>query len=189
MIYIDIDTDIDGIDLDETLPTISEQRRNQALRFRNERDRRLSVAAYLLLKRALREEYDICDNPIFGYEDGGKPYIVGHKDIFFNISHCRCAAVCAVSNRPIGIDVETIRPFKEALAQYVLNDSEYRLAVSTEHPDVEFTKLWTMKESLLKLTGKGLREDLKTLLPCNDADFHTFINIDFIYTVCQRNER
>lgn len=183
MIYID--TDIERIDLNKALQLVSQQRREQALRFRHDNDRRLSVAVYLLLKRALNEEYGITENPVFGYEDDGKPHIIGHTDIHFNLSHCRCAAVCAVSDRPVGIDVETIRPLHEPLARYVLNDEEYKRVMSADRPNVEFIRLWTMKESLLKLTGKGLRKELRTLLPCEGVEFKTTVERDFIYTVCQ----
>lgn len=187
MIYIN--TNIDIIDLSVALPTISEQRRKKALSYKNKRDQKLSVAVYLLLKQALKEEYGIEESPVFGYEEGGKPYIIGHQEICFNMSHCRSAAICAIDSRPIGVDIETIRPFKETLAHFVLNDEEYQQVVSADRQDVEFIKLWTMKESLLKLTGTGLRDDLKTLLPCDDVDFHTLVEQDFIYTVCQMSER
>lgn len=183
MVYID--TDFGHLDLQAALASVSAQRREAALRFKHECDQRLSVAVYLLLKRALKEEYGIGENPVFGYEKGGKPFIKGHPEIHFNMSHCRHAAACAVSDRPIGIDVETIRPYKDALARYVLNDEEWQTVTASSKPEEEFTRLWTMKESLLKLMGTGLRQDLKTLLPCHSAVFTTTIRPNFICTVCQ----
>jgi 4'-phosphopantetheinyl transferase len=70
----------------------------------------------------------------------------------------------AVSDEPIGIDIETIRPYKDDLARHVLSDSEYESVVSSSKPDVEFIKLWTRKEAVLKLSGEGIRRDLRTLL-------------------------
>ena len=74
-------------DLEAALKEISAQRREQALKFRHELGQRLCVLAYQLLKRGLREEYGITENPIFEYNEHGKPAIVGHPDIFFNLSH------------------------------------------------------------------------------------------------------
>lgn len=183
MVYID--TDFESIDLQAALANVSAQRRTAALAYKHERDQRLSVAAYMLLKRALSEGYGIGGNPEFGYGKGGKPFIIGHPEIHFNLSHCRHAAVCAVSDRPIGIDVESIRPYNDALTRYVLNDEEYQRVASSGKPEVEFTRLWTMKESLLKLTGTGLRGDLKALLPHPTATFDTTIEPNYIFTVCQ----
>ena len=111
-------------DLEAALKEISEQRREQALKFRHEQGQRLCVLAYQLLKQALREEYGITENPVFEYNEHGKPTIVGHPDIFFNLSHCKEAAVCAISNQPIGVDVESLREFKEGLVRYTMNDEE-----------------------------------------------------------------
>ena len=95
--------------LEAALNEISEQRREQALKFRHEQGQRLCVLAYQLLKQGLREEYGITDNPVFEYNEHGKPSIVGHPEIFFNLSHCKEAAVCVISDQPVGIDVESIR--------------------------------------------------------------------------------
>lgn len=186
MIYID--TDIDHIDVQAAIPLLSEQRLEKVMRLGKERDQKLSVAVYLLLKKALKELYAIDESPLFGYEAGGKPYIIGHPEIFFNLSHCRHAAACALDSQPIGVDIESGRTFKESLARHVLNDKEYEKVVSAKSPAREFMKLWTMKESLLKLSGAGLREDLKTLLPCDNVRFTTVEEDNYIYTLCQ-NER
>ena len=73
-----------GFDLQAALGEISEQRREQALKFKFEQGQRLCVLAYQLLKEGLRQEYGITDNPIFDYNEHGKPSIVGHPKIYFN---------------------------------------------------------------------------------------------------------
>ena len=117
---------LQDLDVETSLPLLSEQRREQALKFRHEQGQRLCVLAYQLLKQALREEYGIIENPVFEYNEHGKPTIVGHPDIFFNLSHCKEAAVCAISNQPIGVDVESLREYKEGLVRYTMNDEEVR---------------------------------------------------------------
>lgn len=171
-------------DLDATLNSISEQRRQQALRFRHEQGRRECVAAYLLLKEGLQREYGITGNPEFSYDEGGKPSLKDYPDIHFNLSHCREAAACAISNVPMGVDIETIRPFKEPLARKVLSDEEYNYVMKAERPDVEFIKFWTRKEALLKLTGEGIRSDLKTVLNNDNVEFDTSVTSRYVYSVC-----
>lgn len=183
MIYIE--DELQSFDLDAALSEISEQRREKALRFKHEQGRRECVVAYQLLKRALREEYGITENPIFAEREHGKPYIVGQEDIHFNLSHCREAVVCVVSNEEVGIDVERIRPYNDNLARYVLSDEEYDRVRLSDNPDLEFTKFWTMKESLLKLTGEGIRDDLKTVLTNARAHFDIHVNLEksYVYTI------
>lgn len=185
MVYID--DHINDFDLDAALLELTEQRREQALRFRHEQGRRTCVLAYLLLKRALRTEYGLTASPVFGYGEHGKPFIVGHPEIHFNLSHCREAVACVVSDRPVGIDVESVRQYKDSLARYTMNDDELRLIAEAERPDVAFTRLWTMKEARLKLTGEGIRNDMKTVLSEGRGVFTTVecLARNYVYSVCQ----
>ena len=175
MVYID--DHIADFDLQSAMLELSEQRREQALRFRFESGQRQCVAAYLLLKRALREEYGLKENPLFGYGEHGKPYLLNHPEIHFSLSHCREAVACAVSDRPVGIDVESVREYKESLARYTMNEDELSAILAAEHPDVAFIRLWTMKEARLKCTGEGLRNDMKSVLSgTSPFEFETVVD-------------
>lgn len=186
-----VENDIFGFDLEAALAEISAQRREQALKFRHELGQRQCVLAYLLLKRELKEEYGLTVNPLFEYGEHGKPTIVGHPEIHFNMSHCREAVACAVSTRPVGVDVESIGRYKESLVRYTMNDDECRRIFEAELPEVEFIRLWTMKEALLKLTGEGISNDMKEVLDrAADYHFNTFINTEekYVYTTCEEHE-
>lgn len=189
MVYID--EHIDDFDLQAALAELSEQRRQQALRFRFERGQRTCALAYLLLKRALHEEFGIDELPQFEYGEHGKPLLVGHPDIHFNLSHCREAVACVVSRRPVGIDVESVGRYKESVARYTMNDEELAMIEAAERPEVAFIRLWTMKEARLKLTGEGITDDLKTALA--DSAHYRFTTTErltqnYIYTVCEEKE-
>lgn len=185
MVYVD--EHIDDFDLQSALAEISEQRREQALRFKFERGQRTCVLAYLLLKKGLREEYGITDNPLFEYGPHGKPYIVGHPEMHFSLSHCREAVACVISDRPVGIDVESVRRYKEDVVRYAMSEQEQQLIATAERPEVAFIRLWTMKEARLKLTGEGITNDLKTTLDGDSWQFTTVERLDknYIYTVCE----
>ena len=186
MVYID--DQIERLDLAEGLRTISCQRREQALSFKFEQGQRLCVAAYLLLKRALREEEGITENPIFEYGEHGKPFIAGHPELHFSLSHCKEAAACALSRRPVGIDVESIERYHDGVARYTMNDAEMARILQAEHPGAEFIRLWTMKESLLKLTGEGINDNMKHVLDGVPSSAFTTVQPQgkkYIYTVCE----
>ncbi|MBR1389689.1 MAG: 4'-phosphopantetheinyl transferase superfamily protein [Prevotella sp.] len=185
---VTISEDIWNFDLEAALAEISEQRREQALKFKHELGQRTCVLAYQLLRQLLREEFGFTDLPVFEYGAHGKPAIIGRPDIHFNLSHCRRAVVCAVSHQPIGIDVESIREYKESLARYTMNDEELQQISSAPRPDEAFVRLWTMKEAALKLIGTGISNDLKPVLT-DHPHFHftTHVAPQYIYTVCDHD--
>ena len=187
--HIYLSQDIWDFDLDAALGEISEQRREQALKFKHELGKRLCVLAYQLLKRGLAEVYGIRENPVFEYNEHGKPMIVGHPEIFFNLSHCKEAAICVVSDQPVGVDVESVRSFNESLVRYTMNEAEVKEIESAEDQAVAFIRLWTMKESALKLIGTGISNDLKQVLQQENLQFQTFVDTQrrFVYSICHFN--
>ena len=178
MIYLN--DDIANFDWQAALPLLSDQRRELCLKFKHEQGRKTCAAAYLLLCEGLREEYGISEKPVFEYGEHGKPSIVGHPEIFFNMSHCREAAICVLSNKPVGVDIESIRPYNESLARYTMSDEEMALIEGAERRDVEFIRLWTLKEAVLKCSGEGIRNDMKHVLD-GLKDAKTVINEKKIY--------
>ena len=177
--------DIWEYDLEAALKEISEQRREQALKFKYELGQRLCVLAYLLLKKGLRETYGITDNPIFEYNEHGKPSIVGYPDIYFNLSHCKEAVICVVSDQPVGVDVEGIREYKESLVNYTMNDEEIAQIKTAENPAAAFIRLWTMKEATTKLIGTGISNDMKTVIDPTKYKYTTVDRQRYIYTICE----
>lgn len=181
MIYIN--DRLFDFDLAAALAELSDQRREQALRYKYELGQRTCVAAYLLLCEGLREEYGITEKPVFEFGEHGKPFIVGHPEIHFNLSHCRESAVCMIADRPVGIDIESIRTFKQTLVNYTMNEEEIHQINVSERPDIEFIKLWTRKEAVLKLSGEGISRDMKQVLHNAPASLTTVVSADLRY-VC-----
>jgi 4'-phosphopantetheinyl transferase len=136
------------------------------------------------LKKGLQQEYGITENPIFEYNEHGKPSIVGHPEICFNLSHCKEAVVCVVSDQPVGVDVESIREYKESLVRYTMNDEEIREIEPSENPAATFIRLWTMKEATMKLIGTGISNDMKTVIDTTKYKYTTVERQQYIYTIC-----
>lgn len=131
-----------------------------------------------LLLRGLQEGFGIKEMPEWGYGEFGKPFFKDYPNIHFNLSHCVRAVSCYISDRPAGIDVETVMEYDDDLARYISSPLEYEGIIRSERPDIAFTSLWTKKESYCKLTGIGLtdREAIRNILTGNDCDFKTIIN-------------
>ena len=151
-------------DLDAALLELSEQRRQLALRYRHELGRRTCAAASLLLCEGLKKEYGITEKPVFEFGEHGKPSIIGRPDLHFSLSHCREAAICVLSDRPVGIDIESVGRYNDRLVRYTMNDEEMAQILASNRPDIAFTRLWTQKEAVLKCTGEGIGNDLKNVL-------------------------
>ena len=104
-----------------------------------------------LLALALEREYGLRKPPETAREPGGKPFFPSRPDICFNLSHSHGAAVCALHNKPVGIDVEKLRPAPRRLAEGM--------------EDEAFFRLWTAKEATVKRSGQGIAALLRPLEP------------------------
>ncbi len=183
MIYLN--DHIEDFDFEASLPLLSEQRREIALRYRHELGRKTCAIAYLLLCEGIRKEYGIAEKPLFTYGAHGKPSILGHPEIHFNMSHCREAVVCVLSNQAVGADVESVAHYRESVMRYTMNDREVEEILHAERPDVAFTRLWTMKEAVLKYSGEGIRNNMKDVLTDNPFKLTTVVSADkrYVYSV------
>ena len=170
-----------------SLKVIPKERVEKAMKFRNMLDRKLSVIAYLLLVYGLKKEYGIFEELTFGFRENEKPYLRNYPEIFFNISHCKYGVVCAISPKEVGIDIEGIESYDDEVAKYISNEEEYNKLIHSKNPRVEFCKLWTVKESVLKFTGEGICTDLKSVLPNRQVIFKTLCSGDekYVITVCE----
>ena len=180
-----VSEDIWEFDLEAALREISEQRREQALKFKHEQGQRLCVLAYQLLKEGLQKEYGLTGNPIFEYNEHGKPSIVGHPEIYFNLSHCKEAVACAISDKPVGVDVESHREFSESLINYTMNDEEKAEIRKSHNVAAAFIRLWTMKEATSKLIGIGITHDVKSLIDTKKYKYTTVERQRYTYTICE----
>jgi 4'-phosphopantetheinyl transferase len=142
---------------------LSEERQKRVSAYRFPSDKNLSAAVYLLLCLALKKEHGINENIEFEYGKNGKPYLRDYPHIFFNLSHCKRAAACVVSDGEAGVDVQEIAPVKDSLARRVFTEREYAEYKASERPDEYFCGIWVKKESWLKQTGRGIGTDLAAL--------------------------
>lgn len=123
-----------------------------------------SAYGFMLLRYALKKEYGITEMPVFAMNEYGKPFLSGHTDIWFNISHSQKSVVCAVADRPVGVDIQDIRPLNMRVGEKFMTKTEEAAVKSITDPDElnrELCRLWCIKESYGKMTGKGFGEGFK----------------------------
>ena len=77
----------------------------------------------------------------------------------FNLSHSGKYAVLAMSDKPVGVDVERGRKNRLSVAERCFHEREYADIMSAKgdrEKEQKFLEYWTMKEAYVKWTGEGL---------------------------------
>lgn len=120
-----------------------------------------SAYGFLLLRYALKKEYGITDIPRYTVGEHGKPFLSDYPGIYFNLSHANKKVVCSVCDRPIGIDIQDIRHLTVNVGRKFLTENELkRISEITDENEIdsELCRIWCIKESYGKMTGKGFGE-------------------------------
>ena len=130
-----------------------EERKQKILRYKLEQSRKQSLGAGLLLKWALKKHGAAVEQ--LSYGANGKPEAEG---VFFNLSHSGQWTVCAIGDGPVGCDVEEIASVREGIAErfFTENEVQHLEQFEGDRRKEEFFRLWTLKESYMKMTGEGM---------------------------------
>ena len=134
---------------------------------------------YTLLAVLLAEAEGMESLPSIERLPKGKPFFPDRPELHISLSHSNGLALCALSQRPMGCDLEVIRPRSKGLPRYVLDDGQYEWFRRRGERWEDFYSLWTLKEALVKCTGEGLRRPpreiaVPLLEPGAEAQFQGF---------------
>ena len=162
-------------EVNRMLPLVSDQRREQALRYKHTMGQFCCLKSWVLLRDILKTPTKPRQNPDktpiewqkMEYNEQGKPFLPNGP--FFSISHCKAGIAVAVDEQPIGIDIESIRHADEELIERTMNEEE---------------------EAVVKAEGTGICsfEQLQTLLPANKTyRLETIEKEKYIYTIAYKN--
>lgn len=139
------------------LPLLSLERREKILKYKNTEDKKRSMLAELLIRKAAvnfcgltPDQIKICYNP---YE---KPYIANLRHFKFNISYSGKYVAIATSKYKVGVDIEQIQNIDLDIAERCFTPGEYAYICNCKDPKAAFYQMWTLKESYIKAIGKGL---------------------------------
>ena len=100
--------------------------------------RQQSFAASLLLDEAVRRHFPAVPRPlVLSAQANGKPYLSDSPEVHFSLSHSSDWAICAVSNHPVGADIQRCDTGRRDVAEQTacslfepaFPDTRYRLAV------------------------------------------------------------
>lgn len=160
-----------------------ENRKAKADKLKNNPDKKLSIAAGELTRKAIAEKFNIDKNDIrFRVDKNGKPYIENVK-VEFSISHSGNIAVCAISDAPVGIDIERIRDVNISLAKkHFAPDEQKYVFEKWSLSKQRFFEIWTRKEAYAKMLGKGIScfHDFSTI---GEKSIETHVRSKYILSV------
>lgn len=139
------------------LDMASPERRMKTLRFHFLRDRKLSLTAELLLRKALLDRGLDSRELHYGYYEHEKPYLTDHPGFCYNLSHSGEYVMAAASGMDVGCDIEQITDIDLEIAKRFFYREEYDHIARTPLGNRNdcFFRYWTLKESFMKVTGLG----------------------------------
>lgn len=169
LFYYDITKLSDAL-FEKELTSLPLLRQKEILKKANIDDRKRSLAGDMLAKKYLSKIYGVPPEKLtFAKGEHGKPYVI-NIPAHFNISHSGKYTVLAVSDRPIGIDIEEIREFSAITARKLFSEEELSYVAGNDPSRRKslmqqcFFEVWTAKEAFLKYLGTGLSGGMTSLL-------------------------
>lgn len=148
---------------------LSDEEKIKANRFRLLADIERFSTARVILKLLLKNLSGACiDEIVLELSKNGKP---SFRNVEFNLTHSGEYVLIAISNKPVGIDIEIPEnnfDFSTILAHSFGSDEINYINKSDDRREC-FLTLWTRKEALLKATGEGLIDDLPTISVLNNT--------------------
>ena len=137
---------INEIENPVTYDMLSPSRRARIEKIKNEGAKKASLAGEYVARQLT--DGVICAHP------SGQPYIE-KSDMHISIAHSGEYAVCAISESPVGIDIEKIRDVSDRLIDRVCTEREKRYVGDSAE---RFFEIWTAKEAYFKKIGTGITD-------------------------------
>ena len=190
--YLELNESINFSGYERFLKLLSLEKQVQIHKFRFDIDKKLSLFSdlfvrYLACKALKLNNSDL----IFERNTYGKPYLIEFPDFQYNISHTRSAIAIGLSDKPIGVDIEKIKPAELKIADrfFCKNECDYILS-GNKRQDELFYEVWTKKEAYIKWVGKGLSMSLTSFDVTNIAIrtmLHSTEINGYIITICSNS--
>lgn len=163
MVYLYV-ADISGLsepmECQELMKELPMERQQKIAQYKQKKSRMQSLGAGLLLNKVLKKHGIPVDT--LRTDASGKPVVEG---ICFNLSHSGTHVICAVSQKPVGCDIEEVKNAPKQIEGRAFSPEEriHLKELDCDAYNREFYRLWTRKESFLKMKGIGIRVSLQTL--------------------------
>lgn len=187
---------------------IEAEKRDKIKKIINKKDKIRTLIGEILIRTIIVEKLKIGNKYIkFNKNQYGKPYLKDYPNFNFNISHSGEYVLCAIDNKPIGIDVEEVKNIEyEEIAKNFFTTMEFDYITTNDLKFQlnRFYEIWTLKESYIKCCGQGLLIPLQSfsievdrhknikVISNNEYKAHTFksfdIELGYKVAICSLNK-
>ena len=167
-------TQVTEAEVQRMLPLVDEQRRDEALLYKHLFGQYACLKSWLMLKELLKP---LGINELkMEYNEHGKPFLLHHPEVHFNLSHCKNGIAVVVDFSPVGIDIESFRRGSSSLIHRTMSPAEVEWIRASADPTEAFTQFWTKKEAVVKLRGTGIIDNLHHVLDGNGYRLETHVS-------------
>jgi 4'-phosphopantetheinyl transferase len=161
LIAVCLDRKLDSLEVESLLRFISPEKRDAIANYYREEDQWRSLIADLLIRMIVMERFGAENHEIdFIQTENGKPMLAETEGFHFNASHAGDWVVFVFDSAEIGVDVERVKPANLSVSRSFFAEEEHQDICSASDPNDRFFDYWTLKESFIKHTGKGLSQAL-----------------------------
>ncbi len=128
------------------------RRRLERLRYAPAREASLGAG---LLWRYVMERHGIHAEEPVRFLQAGKPVFAQRDDLFFSLSHSGPYAMCAISDRRVGVDVQQIKPIHMSVARrFHFRERDWLAEQPHDEQHRAFFQIWTRKEAWVKAVSQ-----------------------------------
>ncbi|SDB18558.1 4'-phosphopantetheinyl transferase family protein [Eubacterium oxidoreducens] len=139
----------------------TKRRVEYADRYKNDEDAVNALFAQIVLGECLEQFLNhrvTAEEVEIAKTQSGQPYLEAFPQLHVSISHTDGMIGVAISEEPIGIDVQKVRKIRDSLLNRTLSPKEQCIVRERECPEKSFSMLWAMKEAIVKMHGTGFVE-------------------------------
>ena len=182
---------VSDVELSLWYAQMDQARQEKCKLYRDDRAKKLCIAADHLIRTALAKELKISPKEVeICLSPDGKPYCEGNP-LYFSYSHCDPYVAAVISQNPVGIDIEKVRAIR-GKGERICTEEELKYLNGAEDDSEShrrFIEIWTKKEAIFKIEGRLPRKDkeIETLTPKNHVILTTKTVGEYILTVAEQS--
>jgi len=160
-VKLDLTKKLEPCVFEQLLSCVSADKSERLRRFYHDQDKYRGLFADLLIRDTIRQRTALPNEEIsFTTNEYGKPFLKNRDDVQFNLSHSGAWVVGVVDTRPVGGDVEQVQPIDLSISEHYFSPDEHQDLIRKPDKFDYFFTLWALKESYIKILGKGLSHPL-----------------------------
>ncbi len=164
------------------------RRRLERLRYAPAREASFGAG---LLWRYVMERHGVHPEEPVRFLQAGKPVFAQRDDLQFSLSHSGPYAMCAISDDPVGVDVQQIKPIHMSVARrFHFRERDWLAEKPRDEQNHAFFQIWTRKEAWVKAVSQDQLLDLDQEDVIHGLDGWQFMEYDldsgYLAAVCAR---